>query len=334
MDVLDRIIAKKLYGGGSGGSGGGGGTGGGGSDAEWIGDGNTHIWVSLTEGRTSPMVGVGVNGSVTVDWGDSSAPDVLNGTNINNTAWTPTHNYANPGDYVITLTVDGELCVGGYDVTTGGSYLLRYNSGSDGRNFAYNASIKKIEFGNNVILTGDPLAWLIGLEMVENLPVSATAYLDRVFQSCYSLQSVVIPNGTTKLTPYEFVNCKTLQSVVIPESVTELGNSLFNGCESLHEVIIPSGVSELTSSVFYNCFSLISVKMLGNIKSVGVACFYCCYALAVCDFTNCTQVPTLAATSAFNQVPTDCEIRVPAALVDEWKAATNWSTYADNIVGV
>jgi hypothetical protein len=25
---------------------------------------------------------------------------------------------------------------------------------------------------------------------------------------------------------------------------------------------------------------------------------------------------------------------VPAALVDEWKAATNWSTYADKIVGV
>lgn len=24
----------------------------------------------------------------------------------------------------------------------------------------------------------------------------------------------------------------------------------------------------------------------------------------------------------------------PAALVDEWKAATNWSTYADHIVGV
>ena len=34
------------------------------------------------------------------------------------------------------------------------------------------------------------------------------------------------------------------------------------------------------------------------------------------------------------QIDRDCEIRVPAALVDAWKAATNWATYADHIVGV
>ena len=30
----------------------------GGSTDEWIGDGNTHIWITLYEGRTSPMLGV------------------------------------------------------------------------------------------------------------------------------------------------------------------------------------------------------------------------------------------------------------------------------------
>ena len=29
-----------------------------------------------------------------------------------------------------------------------------------------------------------------------------------------------------------------------------------------------------------------------------------------------------------------CQIRVPASLVDAWKVATSWSTYADYIVGV
>jgi hypothetical protein len=52
------------------------------------------------------------------------------------------------------------------------------------------------------------------------------------------------------------------------------------------------------------------------------------------DFSKHTAVPTLAATNSLNKIPADCEIRVPAALVDEWKAATNWSTYADYIVGV
>ena len=37
---------------------------------------------------------------------------------------------------------------------------------------------------------------------------------------------------------------------------------------------------------------------------------------------------------AFGSIAADCQIRVPAALVNAWKTATNWSTYADHIVGV
>ena len=50
------------------------------------------------------------------------------------------------------------------------------------------------------------------------------------------------------------------------------------------------------------------------------------------DFTSQTAVPTLKNTNAFASIPSDCEIRVPAALYDEWIAATNWSSLADNIV--
>jgi hypothetical protein len=52
------------------------------------------------------------------------------------------------------------------------------------------------------------------------------------------------------------------------------------------------------------------------------------------DFTSHTSVPTLANSNAFQGIPADCEIRVPAALYDEWIAATNWSTYASRIVAV
>ena len=51
------------------------------------------------------------------------------------------------------------------------------------------------------------------------------------------------------------------------------------------------------------------------------------------DFTSHTSVPSLGI-NAFSNIPSDCEIRVPAALYDEWVAATNWSTYASNIVAV
>jgi hypothetical protein len=56
--------------------------------------------------------------------------------------------------------------------------------------------------------------------------------------------------------------------------------------------------------------------------------------MTYCDFTSHTSVPTLAHTSAFKDIPADCEFLVPAALYDEWIAATNWSTLASQIVAV
>lgn len=58
---------------------------------------------------------------------------------------------------------------------------------------------------------------------------------------------------------------------------------------------------------------------------------YCTYMLYY-DFRNHESVPTLKNTNAFSSIPSDCKIVVPDALYDEWIAATNWSTYAANIV--
>lgn len=170
--------------GGSGGSGGGGGNSGGGSTEEWIGDGNTHIWITLHEGRTSPMLGVCPKGTVTVDWGDGTTPDVLTGTSTSTVTWTPNHEYAEPGDYVITLTVDGEM---GFSGTSGSgqfAHLLRYSSGGDSRNQAYQNTVQKIEIGSGVTSIGT-----------------------YAFQNCYSLASIVIPDSVTSIGSNAFNNC-------------------------------------------------------------------------------------------------------------------------------
>ena len=228
-------------------------------------DGKTRIYIRLEEGRTSPMLGVCPNGTVTVDWGDGTTPDTLTGTSTSTVKWTPNHAYAAPGDYVIKLTVDGTMGFYGESSQNAGGAILRYSSTYDSRNNVYQNSIQKIEIGN----------------------------------------------GVTSINAYAFYTCYSLASITIPESITSIGNNAFYHCESLASITIPNSVTSIENYVFNNCY--------------GVA-FY--------DFTACTAVPTLSNTNAFSGIVADCQIRVPASLVDTWKAATNWSTYASYIVGV
>lgn len=182
-------------------------------------DGKTRVYIHLEYGRTSPMLGVCPNGTVTVDWGDGTEPDTLTGTSTTTDKWTPTHKYTAPGDYVIALTVKGTM--GFYGNGSGNQYsgILRYASGADARNFAYQNAVQKVEIG---------------------------------------------------------------------EGVTSIGTSAF-----------------------------------GN-----------CYGMRYYDFTACDSVPALSSTNAFNGITSDCQMLIPAALYDKWRAATNWATYAKYMVDV
>ena len=97
-------------------------------------DGATRIYIRLPEDRKSPVIGVCPKGTVTVDWGDGTAPDILTGTSVTSVKWTPTHNYAKSGEYVIRLFVDGTVGFYGNGTAYNFAYLLRGYSGEDNRN--------------------------------------------------------------------------------------------------------------------------------------------------------------------------------------------------------
>lgn len=256
-------------------------------EKEWIDDGNTHIWVSLAEGRTSPMLGVRPNGTVTVDWGDGTEPDVLTGTSVWTTKWTPVHNYAKAGDYRITLTVEGEAYLAGTYTTGAYTYILRHSSDVDQRNVAYHGSVQKVEVGNNVFVY---------------------AY---AFFNCYNMRQIKLLNDSIVESELTFANCYVLESVKLSDNSAHIG-----------------------SSALSNCYRMCSIEIPGSITTIRSNAFARCYSMKKYDFTSCTAVPTLVNTNAFDNIAPDCEILVPAALAEEWKAATNWATYADYIVGV
>ena len=127
------------------------------------------------------------------------------------------------------------------------------------------------------------------------------------FWKCTALTNAVLPS-VNSIGPRAFWECTALTNVVLP-SVTSIDNYAFSTCTALKQVDISSKVAigSYNCQVFADCSVLTSLVLRDNTLS------------------------TVSNTSAFGNTPIakgTGYIYVPRALVDTYKAATNWSTYA------
>ena len=145
---------------------------------------------------------------------------------------------------------------------------------------------------------------------------------------CQQLASVDFPE-LISTGPYAFYRTKKLKSVFLPK-VADLGVSAFylSGVETVE---LPSCVT-LRDSGFLGCTNLKEIK-IPVCKTIFVKAFSDCSALEKIFLNGVTAVPTLG-TDVFTGTPETLKIIVPDALVDSFKTATNWSTYAGRIIGV
>ena len=292
-------------------------------------DGATRLHIRIaTVGRMAVPLYIGqtVANGVSIDWGDGSAAETLSGTGKVNTS----HTYAEPGDYVISLmSEDGcKLSFG----AGSSSYCVMGSTGNNGR--VYCNMLQEVYIGKNVTS--------IGIYAFKNcyslasitIPDGVTAIDADAFNSCYSLASITIPDGVTAIDADAFKNCYSLASITIPGSVTSIEGYAFNSCYSLASITIPGSVTSISARAFEGCFSLASITIPGSVTYIRAYTFQGCFGMRYYDFSSCTAVPALSSTNAFNGIPSDCKMLIPAALYDEWSTATNWSTYANYIVGV
>lgn len=243
-------------------------------------DGKTRIYIHLEKGRTSPMLGVCPNGTVDVDWGDGTAHDTLTGTSTTTVKWTPTHNYAAPGDYVIKLTVTGNTWFSGVSSSVQGPYLLRGSSGGDNINYIYRNAVKKIEIGNGVTrISTYAFLYCYALTNVI-IPDGVTFISDYAFNNCSSLTNVIIPNSITDIGSDAFSDGGALANVIIPDSITRIKSYAFSSCGPLTSITIPEGVTSIGSNVFARCYSLANVIIPDGVTDIGGGAFYYCKALA------------------------------------------------------
>ena len=111
------------------------------------------------------------------------------------------------------------------------------------------------------------------------IPDSVTIIDWGAFQDCSSLESVVIPDSVTSIGKYAFGGCSSLESVVIPDSVTSIGDCAFDECSSLESVVIPDSVTSIGASAFFGCSRLESVVIPNRVTSIGASAFSRCKSL-------------------------------------------------------
>lgn len=116
------------------------------------------------------------------------------------------------------------------------------------------------------------------------------------------------------------------------EGVTNIRNVAFNSCTSLESVEIPNSVTSIGNRAFYSCSSLASVEIPNSVTSIGAEAFRSCSSLASITVLA-TSPPTLGA-SVFQGISQSFKIYVPAESVDVYKAASRWSSYADEIEAI
>ena len=149
-----------------------------------------------------------------------------------------------------------------------------------------------------------------------------------------------------------FMNATSLKSISFPNAKSA-GLSAFNACTSLTDVDLPL-LESITTQTFYGCNALVrlnlpklqvsSTQSMRNCKNLTVVDFGVCTTISALSFDSCpalecliirtSSLCKLAATSALTGTSIangTGYIYVPASLVDSYKSASNWSTYASQI---
>ena len=286
-------------------------------------DGKTRLYIRIAaEGRMDiPLYfQQTIANGVTIDWGDGSATETLDGTGKVNT----THRYASIGDYMITLDVaDG--CTLGLGHNAAG-YCVMGSTGNNGK--VYCNMLQKVEIGDKIsTINSSSFAYCSSLRTII-LPKNVNNIALNFASNIESIIFINIPSQVGLFHSGQFYYCRSLLTIVSPVRIKSTDTtSLFNGCTSLSSIVL-NNFTVIGNSMFGGCSSLSALVMPSDVTKIYDRAFNGCYGMAYYDFSHHTAVPTLANTNAFNGIPDDCKIIVPDALYDEWIAATNWSAYA------
>lgn len=303
-------------------------------------DGKTHVFIELEEERREIRVGLAVNGTVEIDFGDGSAPVTLTGTNISTVVvYTDDHKYPAAGKYEVKIEVtSGKVAVIG---SSSGTYLIsppeQYsNNGSLG---AWASLITEVWLGMGLSHLNHAFHTCRQLKSVI-IPKYITSNSGYAFYNCYSLKFAIINISTNyyyfrscvdletvsysknslidEIHPNMFDSCRKIKRFSIPKSIKEVRDRAFNSCEQLLSVDIPNTVNSIGQSAFSNCVLLSSIKIPEGVTTISNSMFSSCYSITeivipesaitigTYVFQNCYALKAITVPKGVNSIGNGC----------------------------
>lgn len=156
------------------------------------------------------------------------------------------------------------------------------------------------------------------------------------FDYCSNIGIKSLPDSVTSIGENAFYNSTKLPLESLPSSLTHLGSNAFYNCTNITIKSIPAGVTQIDIATFRNCRSLTEMTLYGNITTLMSSCFNGCGSLEKLVMPNITSVPSFGSNALTNTKIHGGTgyIYVPDNLVEEMKATSGWTTFANQIKGL
>ena len=309
-------------------------------------DGATRLEIEVLERRDIRIRFSQTKASgVLVDWGDGASE--RSGASAGMTFLT--HNYEEPGEYIITLTIDEDCNV------TLGSYSSHFicidslssNSAQNAlRNlyigdrvvaignsaFANHYALHTVSMNQSITTLGDECFKCAGILFI-TIPAGIDTIPYSAFSTCNCMKNISLPVSAQNLEQYAIYECKSLKRLNF-KNITNPNSRAISSNYAIKEIIVNSDATYIPNYFCSDCIGLEKIVFLGKVKILYSGTFSGCYNIKTIDLTHCAAVPTLQDNSLYSSSQRDLEILVPADLADEWKVATNWAKVANYIKGV
>lgn len=218
----------------------------------------------------------------------------------------------------------------------------------------YKATLQKIVAINPLIVDGHAFYDCSSAEGEITISEEQISIKDYTFSNCSKLK-VNLHNNIISIGRSAFQECNAIDWIELPKQLKDIAVRAFYKCTNLKISEIPENVETILTDSFYYCSSIETLKIHDKCKTISSRAFQYCsklkelelgkginnissYAFSACgsleEIIIHATTPPVIQSNTFNGSNSISKIKVPLSVLENYKNASNWSNYADIMIGI